>query len=757
MAILGTQSVTAQIAPTATTDVYPTHSEEYGLGGYQSVADSATRDAITAERRKEGMLCTTLDTGECWQLQSDLTTWALFTTSGGGAPTITLTGDVTGTGTSPIATTLSNSGVVPGTKGTVARSITASVDAKGRVTAFTDNLIQIPEAQVTNLVADLALKEDAANKGAANGYAPLVGGLVPIANLPFIATAYLGLYNAATNTPAILNGVGVAGQFYIANVIGNAYAPVNVTIVNQVVAYDGAVWQVGAVFSSGIAQITTDNGVLTGAAVTMNTTAYLAPTADRQYQTALQKSIQDAAVTAGATAANRYALLSELSSGVVVTADWNTPERYEDGTNSLGTGTISPQFMNTLTNPITGVAYTTASMLAAYPFTPVSWTAATATYADVCVNAAMRGMELAYGSSALHFHDNRIYQYNQGVEMATVSQWSNFFRPDSFVYIGNGSRHYNISGVAKRLWHRIPPNQTEAVSSGNAYTNYKTLMYNMSFYGAGLGTPNSGDVCVEIGATYGSIFQGCTFSSADIGLNLYFCLGAKVIGGNMGFNSRSGIKLSTGAGDGIEAPRWTGATLSNSASNCCSLKPTNITNLGGSFSSIEIYGSNGVSVGGLGDQVVFEGSGLTKPDHHVYFDGQASTLVKAVNMNNFHLEQDVNISHFCIKDYGQVVTAYMGYVSPFLTGLNQAMFEARANPAGSGTVQMVISNCPNLDVGWKLRQIGGGSSGRWTISMCQLYDQTNIYAPLNWDTTTKNGLTGQIPPSPFAQIIAQTP
>ena len=41
----------------------------------------------------------------------------------------------------------------------------------------------IPQSAIENLVADLAGKEDLVNKGAANGYAPLVSSLVPIANL----------------------------------------------------------------------------------------------------------------------------------------------------------------------------------------------------------------------------------------------------------------------------------------------------------------------------------------------------------------------------------------------------------------------------------------------------------------------------------------------------------------------------------------------------------------------------------------------
>jgi hypothetical protein len=113
-------------------------------------------------------------------------------------------------------------------------------------------------ADVTNLQTSLDSKVDDSEVGVT--IATLSGGLVPLAQLPFGAPLYQGLYNASTNTPAILNGVGVAGQFYIASVIGNAYAPVNVTLVNQIVAYSGTVWEVGGVFTGGISDVNGQTG-----------------------------------------------------------------------------------------------------------------------------------------------------------------------------------------------------------------------------------------------------------------------------------------------------------------------------------------------------------------------------------------------------------------------------------------------------------------------------------------------------------------
>jgi hypothetical protein len=93
--------------------------------------------------------------------KSGVNTWLLDTnlylTSN---QTVTLSGDVTGSGSTAITTTLANSGVSAGTYNNVASEVRPfTVDAKGRLTGIGSPVsINIAQSAVTNLVSDLALK-----------------------------------------------------------------------------------------------------------------------------------------------------------------------------------------------------------------------------------------------------------------------------------------------------------------------------------------------------------------------------------------------------------------------------------------------------------------------------------------------------------------------------------------------------------------------------------------------------------------------
>lgn len=85
-----------------------------------------------------------------------------------------------------------------------------------------------------------------ADKGVSNGVASLdAAGRVPYSQLPESAMEYKGAWDASTNTPALADGTGTNGDFYIVSVagtvnLGTVAEPRNITFyVNDRVIYDG--------------------------------------------------------------------------------------------------------------------------------------------------------------------------------------------------------------------------------------------------------------------------------------------------------------------------------------------------------------------------------------------------------------------------------------------------------------------------------------------------------------------------------------
>lgn len=83
-------------------------------------------------------------------------------------------------------------------------------------------------------------------KGAANGYASLDSlGKVPISQLPSSIMEYKGMWNAATNTPTLVNGTGDTGDVYICNVAGSVnFGAGSISFaVGDYVVYSGTIYQ----------------------------------------------------------------------------------------------------------------------------------------------------------------------------------------------------------------------------------------------------------------------------------------------------------------------------------------------------------------------------------------------------------------------------------------------------------------------------------------------------------------------------------
>lgn len=73
MAISGTITVIAPIAPSDSADVYPVTLSQYGKGGLRTVSDSTERLSISSPRREVGMLVYEQNTGNYYTLLNGIT------------------------------------------------------------------------------------------------------------------------------------------------------------------------------------------------------------------------------------------------------------------------------------------------------------------------------------------------------------------------------------------------------------------------------------------------------------------------------------------------------------------------------------------------------------------------------------------------------------------------------------------------------------------------------------------------------------
>jgi hypothetical protein len=116
-----------------------------------------------------------------------------------------------------------------------------------------------------NAVFDaLALKIDLTEKGSNNGVATLdAGGKIPVAQLPNTVMEYQGAWNATTNTPALADGTGSAGDVYLVSVAGtqNLGSGAITFAAGDWAVYNGAIWE-KTINSNAVVSVNGQQGVV---------------------------------------------------------------------------------------------------------------------------------------------------------------------------------------------------------------------------------------------------------------------------------------------------------------------------------------------------------------------------------------------------------------------------------------------------------------------------------------------------------------
>lgn len=146
-------------------------------------------------------------------------------------------------GAGAVTIAISNTGVTAASYGGSSKTLTATVNAQGQLTALAETSIAISYTQVSGLGTAATL-----NAGVAGGVATLDGsGQVPLSQLPTAiqgALNYQGVWNASTNTPTLASGVGTKGYFYVVDVAGSTNLDgITSWAVGDWAVFNGTVWQ----------------------------------------------------------------------------------------------------------------------------------------------------------------------------------------------------------------------------------------------------------------------------------------------------------------------------------------------------------------------------------------------------------------------------------------------------------------------------------------------------------------------------------
>ena len=137
-------------------------------------------------------------------------------------------------------------------------------------------LTALEVGSVVTMGTDSSIIQLKVEKGQPNGYASLdANGKLPVSQLPVSVLTYEGMWNAATNTPTLVDGVGGAGDFYIVSVAGtqNLGSGPIVFEVGDWVIYNGSIWQRNASNFPDLQEVTdvgatTTNAINTGGITT---------------------------------------------------------------------------------------------------------------------------------------------------------------------------------------------------------------------------------------------------------------------------------------------------------------------------------------------------------------------------------------------------------------------------------------------------------------------------------------------------------
>lgn len=578
------------------------------------------------------------------------------------------------------------------------------------------------QGNITTINGQLALKENKSEKGVALGYCDLdASGKIPASRLNFSAFNYQNSWNALTNSPALADGVGTAGNAYIVGTAGtqNLGSGAITFNVGDLVIYNGTVWQKITGVPAGVSSVNGFSG-----AVTL-TADNVAETASRFYVNANQNAALDAA--SSASGANRFATMADLTT-ISVGGSYFNAETYSDN-QTLGDGTLRTLASLGYTN---GSAAATWTRVAADPRFTIN--VATMSIDWIAHQEAMLAME-QNGFNGFTAPGGRGYCFNQTCLLPRDQTAINFYRRSFiFKYNFNGSAFANRTGTNFPFFEKMPANQAEA---NGLRLVYKYFFDSAAYYGNN--SANANDCFIRLGATSSSQFKNLEGAEMGIFIDTQFCLQVAFENINVGSFGLYGITARNGT--------WTGWDPNNSQCNNASVYNYHSYNGSGKTptSSVFTEGNRLISL----NKMQFEG--VSGSQHHILHNWNGATTTKQVmRITDMDIES-AGASRAGIRIIGNGSQVILdGFNNQVGSGDMPVLVEAEANgyPAYSPIHMMIRNAASDFHSGWKFRHTANVNFDiKWYIEKVRLANNASVINASNWDTSL---------PSTFIPAIGST-
>ncbi len=568
-----------------------------------------------------------------------------------------------------------------------------------------------PQSSITNLLTDLGLKEDKANKGIPNGYCELdATGKVPASRINLSMVNYINTWNAFTNTPFISDGIGAAGDGYIVGVAGTrnlGSGNINFAVGDQVILSSSLVWQKVTATGPGVVSVNGSTGVVN--LVTDNVPA----TVTNAYVTQVQK---DALNNPLASSSNKFVTQSELN--IIVGQTYLMPENFSDG-KTLGNGTI--QYLNTL-----GYNNTTAST--AFPRVAANYSMNVNTMdIDWISLQEMSLFQNQTGANAVTFPGGKGYCPSRTIEMPKDQAGAGGNRRAlQFIYNFNGAAFTNLTGTNFIMWNVYPVDQTEA---NGLRLVYQYTMRDAYFYGNN--SANANDVAIRIGARSHVNFHNLGFSSFGINADLQFALECQMTNIRSNDFGIYGIRLI----DGL----WPGSGVNIAQSN--DIRITSYHSYSGTgktpIASVYCQGNRNITL----ESPTFEGDNGSQ--HHIYYNQKSdstssycATCANTIRVLNADFE-NAGASQSAIR---LNIGGGQALIDTFNIQQDPAVmpvFVEHTTTLSGVPVHIKVKNASYssqpYNPWWKFRNTS--TAARWYIEQVALNDNSNVYAAANWSLT----------------------